>query len=245
MKKEALMIVDYTFAFADKNTNELYVAGWETLAPVINTLMREVKGRGGIIIASKEEHDRWSISFASNFKGKAPITRVWPDDPRAWVTLEEVLSWKSTSDGILPSAGFTLRELIAYLRSVGGKMPVWPDHSIRGEKGSELYKGLDVDQIDHIVIKWRSNIDHPYSSINAVEDATGRTSEEICDDEGVEKIGFAWLATDYCAGESNFDFAITGKYETELILAWCRAVSPDTEALMIEKLRRVWALISR
>jgi nicotinamidase-related amidase len=244
MEKEALMIVDFTHAFADKEIDELYVAGWETLVPVINTLIREVKGRGGIIIASKEEHDRWSISFASNFRWKMPITRVWPDDPRAWVTLEEVLSWKSISDGTLPSAWFTLDELITYLRSLGGKMQVWPDHSIRNEKGSEFFEGLDIDQIDHIVVKWRSNIDHPYSSFSAVEDSTGRTSEEICDDEGVEKIKFVWLATDYCAWESNFDFATTGKYQTELILPWCRAVSLDTEALMIEKLRQVGALIS-
>ncbi len=244
MWKETLIIVDYTHAFADKKIDELYVAGWETLVPVLNTLIREVKGRGGLIIASKEEHDQWTLSFASNFRWKVSITRVWADDPRAWVTLEEVLSWRTFSDGIFPSARFTREELIAYLRSQGGKMPVWPDHSLRGEKWSELYEGLDTSQIDHIVVKWRENTDHPYSSFAAVEDTTGRTAEKICDEEGVQKIKFVWLATDYCVWDSNFDFAKTGKYQTELILAWCRAVSPYTEALMIDKLRQVGALIS-
>lgn len=70
------------------------------------------------MIASKDEHPVGNISFASNFVGKLPITIVGPNDPRAWITLEEVRSWKNIREGLMPKAGFTQEELVAYLTTL-------------------------------------------------------------------------------------------------------------------------------
>lgn len=66
MKKEAMIVVDYQNDFANPKWS-LYVKGWETLFPFINSLMREVKSRSWIIITSQDWHPEKHISFASTY----------------------------------------------------------------------------------------------------------------------------------------------------------------------------------
>lgn len=66
MKKEAMIVVDYQNDFANPKWS-LYVKGWETLFPFINSLMREVKSRSWIIITSQDWHPENHMSFASTY----------------------------------------------------------------------------------------------------------------------------------------------------------------------------------
>ena len=66
MKKEAMIVVDYQNDFANPKWS-LYVKGWETLFPFINSLMREVKSKSWIIITSQDWHPEKHMSFASTY----------------------------------------------------------------------------------------------------------------------------------------------------------------------------------
>ncbi|MFA6090646.1 MAG: isochorismatase family protein [Candidatus Gracilibacteria bacterium] len=244
MKNTALIVVDVTGAFADKKLNELYVSGGEKIISTINRTMQEVKERGGIVLASREEHLIGNISFASNYVGKFPITQVSPGDPRGGITLKEVLAWKTEEEGLRDTAGFTKDELIAYLKVLGGTMAVWPNHSVKDTEGAQFMTGLDTSLIDHVVIKGESNTEHPYSAFQAVEKESGLTTEELCDKQGVREIKFQGLATDYCVRDSVLDFARTQKYKTELILSGCRGVSPETEKVALESIQQLGTIIS-
>ncbi|MDD2908018.1 MAG: isochorismatase family protein [Candidatus Gracilibacteria bacterium] len=66
MKKEAMIVVDYQNDFAHPK-GSLYVKGGEILLPFINSLMKEIKTRSGIIITSQDWHPENHISFASTY----------------------------------------------------------------------------------------------------------------------------------------------------------------------------------
>lgn len=72
MKKEAMIVVDYQNDFAHPKWS-LYVKGWETLFPFINSIMKEVKTKSWIIITSQDWHPENHTSFAATY---------WLDDYR-------------------------------------------------------------------------------------------------------------------------------------------------------------------
>ncbi|MDD3793519.1 MAG: isochorismatase family protein [Candidatus Gracilibacteria bacterium] len=82
MKKEAMIVVDYQNDFAHPK-GSLYVKGGETLFPFINSIMKEIKTRSGIIITSQDWHPKNHISFAStnNVAEYSELNgeKKWPD----------------------------------------------------------------------------------------------------------------------------------------------------------------------
>lgn len=60
--RQALIVVDYQNDFAKPGV-PLYVQGGELLAPYINDLMREVRARLGIVIATRDWHPEKSVHF--------------------------------------------------------------------------------------------------------------------------------------------------------------------------------------
>ncbi len=62
--RQAVIVVDYQKDFA-KPGAPLYVSGGETLAPLVNSLMRNVKMCSGIVIATRDWHPDKSVHFDS------------------------------------------------------------------------------------------------------------------------------------------------------------------------------------
>ena len=236
--REAVMVVDYQNWFAKKETNELYVNWWESIAPIINKIMKSVKNNWWIIVASKDMHRNWNISFAQNFKWKVSITEVWPDNPKAYITSEEIKNWTEEKNGLNPSAWFTVLELKEYIDITWWKAFMWPNHCVVNSEGSEYYKELNTDLIDIEVAKWYTNFEHPYSAVPWIEIWNKRSLIEIFEDEKVDKIKVVWLASDWCVKDTALDLIKSNKFEIELILEATKAVNPTTEASAIKQMKK-------
>ncbi len=237
MDKTAAMVVDYQNCFAKEETNELYVNSGESIAPIINSIMQDTKDNWWIVIASKDMHRKWNISFANNFKWKLPITEVWPDDKRAYITLEEVQNWTQENNGLEDTAGFTIEDLKTYIKTAWGKVFMWPEHGVVNTDGNNYYKDLDTTLIDIEVWKWYKNNEHPYSAFTWIEVWTKRDLKQILEDEKVKKIKVVWLATDYCVKDTALDLAKVWKYVVELILKATKPVNPATMITALEEMR--------
>ncbi len=235
--REATIVVDYQNWFADKKTNELYVQWGETIAPIINQLMRETKSKGWIVIATKDMHRIWNISFANNFIWKKPITEVWPNDSRAFITLEEVINWTEERNWLNPSAWFTVAELKAYLETCWWSAIMWPNHCVVNTEWNEYHKNLDTNLIDIEVYKWYENNEHPYSWFPWIEIWTKRNLAEILEKEKIKLVKVVWLASDYCVKDTALDLAKTWKYLVELMKNATKSVSPETEVIALEQMR--------
>lgn len=240
--KKACMVVDYQNWFANKSTNELYVQDGESIASHINSLMEQTRMRGWIVVASKDDHPIGNVSFASNFIGKQSITVVGPNDPRAWITLPEVLSW-NRSQGLTSKAGFTKQELIVYLQTLWWRAIMWPDHCQKWTEWAEFYPEFNSTMVDYVVIKGDKAIEHPYSAFPWVEKGSGKSLDKILEDASVEEIDIVGLATDYCVKDSVLDLARTWKYRINAILSWMRAVAPDTEKIALKLFQEAWVKI--
>ncbi len=240
--KKACVVVDYQNWFARKTTKELYVQGGEGIATRINSVMSQIHDEGWIIIASKEQHPIGNISFASNFVGKRSVTEVGPNDPRAWITLEEVYSWKK-SEWFMDTAGFTKQELIAYLQMLWGRAMLWPNHCQKDTEWAEFFSDFAEEMVDFVVIKGDRAIEHPYSAFSGIEKESGRSLDKILEDEGVWEIDVVGLATDYCVQDTILDLANTWKYRINAILSWMRAVAPDSEKMALNAFQKVGVTI--
>lgn len=94
--KEALIVVDYQNDFAHPKWS-LYVPGWEKLVDYINSVMKEVKSKSGIIITSQDWHPKNHVSFASTFSlpdfSLIENEVKWPDHCVAQSWWAEFLKW--------------------------------------------------------------------------------------------------------------------------------------------------------
>lgn len=233
----ASMTVDYQKCFGDKKVNELYVQGWESIVDIVNGTMKEVKDKGGINIASKDWHKQWNISFASNFIWKKPITEVWPNDPRAFITYDEVKDWTQENNWLGANAWFTLEQIKRKLFNAKDKVQVmWPDHWVAKTAWAEFITWFDDSLVDNIIYKWDADLEHPYSAFTWVEFSTKRSLEQILDNDKVEIIKVTWLATDYCVCDTAIDLANTNKYVVQLILNAMKPVDINTEKEALERM---------
>ncbi|MDD2870407.1 MAG: isochorismatase family protein [Candidatus Gracilibacteria bacterium] len=247
-EKEAVIIVDYQKGFADKQVNELYVNGGETLAPIINEVTREVKSKGGIILASKDMHRLGNVSFAQNFKGKVALTDALKagktPGPENFITLSEVEHWTEESNGLEDSAGFTVSELKAYLSTQKNyTMALWPAHCVVNTPGSEYQDGLDKSLIDIEIIKGYQNNTHPYSAYPGIELGTKREVIDVLDEEGIIKVKVTGLAADWCAGDTAIDIAKVGRFVVEFIKKASKAVTPADEVEYLMNMRNSGVII--
>jgi nicotinamidase-related amidase len=243
MWKQATMVVDYQNWFADEETNELYVNGGESIAPIINEIMQETKREWGIVIASKDMHRDWNISFAENFKWKVSITEFWPDDPRAYITLKEIENWTEENNWLEDTAWFTVEELKVYVEIMWWKVFMWPKHCWVNTKWNDYYKDLDTDLIDIEVYKWYEQNTHPYTAYPGIEVWTKRDLEQVLVDEKVDSIKVVWLATDWCVKDTAIDLAKAWKFVVELILKATKPVNPATQITALEQMREAWVKI--
>ena len=243
MNKEAVMVVDYQKWFWNPDVNELYVQWWETIAPVINEVMSDVRRKLWIVVASRDMHKPWNISFAQNFVWKKPITEVWP----CWesiLTYEEIKNWTDEDNWLSWSAWFTVKELKDYVKSCTDETAImWPWHCVINTPWSEYQDWFDVSSIDFEVAKWYKNWVHPYSAEPGIEIWTTRSLVDVFGDELVKKIKVVWLASDYCVKDTALDLAKTGRFIVDLIMKWTKSVDASTEVEALAKMRDAWVNI--
>lgn len=247
--KEALIVVDYQKWFSDKEVDELYVEWGETIAPIINDVIRETKSKWWIIIATKDMHREWNVSFAQNFIWKFPITeslKKWEEPvPQNFITLEEVQNWTDENNWLNDSSWFTVEELKAYLFSLPEKyIALWPNHCVVNTTWSEYDKGLDTNSIDLEIYKWYKNSEHPYSAAPWIEVWTTRWLIQVLKDEAIKKVKLVWLAEEWCVWDTGKDIFNDLWIDVELIRKATKAVLPENQVEYLKEMRKNWITIN-
>lgn len=242
---QAVIVVDYQNDFANPEKWSLYVRWWEKIAPAINQTMREVKSRWWIVLASKELHPAWHISFASNFLWKESITEAfkrWENPgPKNFITKDEIKNWDEKNNWLSPNAWFSLKELKAYIET-NWDQALWPNHCEEWKFWSEYYKDLDTSLIDIEVKKWFKSNSHPYSAFWWYSLDEKLTTLEILKKAWVKILKIVWLATDYCDLATAIDWK-ENWFDVEF-LTWASAwVDPAWTIDALKRMRESWVII--
>lgn len=97
-----------------------------------------------------------------------------------------------------------------------GTQYLWPDHSVKNEKGSQFHVSLRIDPSDMIVIKGTDPTIHAYSAVYMDDRKTiiryedGKTLPEKLREKGISKCVVEGEAYDFCAGLTAYDLAKEG-----------------------------------
>lgn len=200
----ALIVVDYQNSFipeAEWGTWELWVEwGW-LLAPRINELMRETRSAWWLIIATRDWHPQWHMSFASNYKWKNAFETV--DWDQVVNNIPEKLHLQDTAD-------FTLEDLQVEFWAKWSQV-LWPDHCVKDTPWAEYHKDLDISLIERHIIKWYDPTTEMYSWFFGLEDTPEwKTLTEILHEAWVKTVRLVGLATDYCVQSTAVDAVKNG-----------------------------------
>ncbi len=237
LPSDAITVVDLQKTFAENQDNEtpgaLMVWDTKNLAAPTNQMVSQFKSAWALALASLEKHDFWHISFASSFDWKKSITEVGPEDPRAFITYEEVKNWTLEKNWISPSARFTLKELQAYME-IRQVEAMWPDHATPWYE-SEFITGFNENDLDEVFIKWDDIAEHTYSAF-AAKDKNGTALADYMKDRWVERNFVSSLATDFCVKNTAIDSVKQG-FKTYLLLALSRSVYPENEPKELEEMQ--------
>ena len=230
---QALIVVDYQNGFipeSENGTGELWVEGGWLLAPRINELMNETKTKWWLIIATRDWHPRWHMSFASNYEGKNPFETV---------TYEEAVNGIPANITLKDTAEFSHQDLEIEMWAVGSQM-LWPDHCIAGTPSAEYHKDLDTSLVDHHIIKWYRAETEMYSGFQGKEDIEpGKIMSDILREAGVRTVKVVWLATDYCVQSTAVD-AVKNWFKAIIdrsAIAGVAITSPEDTVRYLEELR--------
>jgi len=216
----AMISVDNTQTFENKDLNELYVTGWEQVAQATKNIMQACAYYGITLVNVIEEHPLGHISLAANYKDKNVYDLI---------TYEEVKDWTEENNGIWERAQFTLGELKRFLSEVESQR-LWPDHGIVDTQWVELTQPLQESDFDVKIIKWTNPAREAYSGFDET-----KLHEELTKRE--KKIVLIWwVATDYCVGNTALG-AIKNGYEVYLINDAIKWVAQDTTDTMIKTLK--------
>jgi nicotinamidase-related amidase len=215
----AMISVDNTQTFENKDLGELYVNEWEQAARATKKIAEACKYYGITTINVLEEHPVGHISLAANYVGKAPFTLL---------SYDEVKQWTEENHGIGERAQFTLGELQAFLKEVGAQM-LWPDHGVEGTQGVELTQPLEVSDFDLTIVKGTNPAREAYSGFDetSLEQKLNTMKKKILLVSGV--------ATDYCVGKTALDGQAKW-YQVYLINEAVRWVAKETTDAMMQLL---------
>lgn len=139
----ALISVDNTQTFENKDLQELYVQEGEQAAQGTKKIMEACAYYGITMINVLEEHPIGHISLAANYKNKQAFDMI---------SYEEVKDWTDENNGIGERAQFTLAELQKFLSEVSSQM-LRPDHGIVETQGTQLTQPLQESDFDIKIIK--------------------------------------------------------------------------------------------
>lgn len=100
---------------------------------------------------------------------------------------------------------------------------LWKDHCIQETAGAELAAELDQDKIDRIFHKGADKGVDSYSTFN--DNAHGRSTglAEFLQQQGVDEVYLAGLATDYCVKYSALDALKIG-FKTVVVVNACKGI---------------------
>lgn len=230
-KKDSFIIVDQENDF---NENWSLAVNWakEIIKPTVQTI-DYFKNRAAIVVASKDAHDEWHVSFASSYKNKDIFTNV---------TYDEVQKW--TDNDLTDIAKFNIEELKAYLKKVN-KQELWPDHCVKWTEWMEFVKWIleVVQKIDDIFYKWTTPMWDAYSSFEWKNDKQELLADYLRK-KWVERNFVWWLATDFCDKATAIDSVKNG-FDTYFVKDLARAVNinPNDENLAIEEMQDNWVKI--
>jgi nicotinamidase/pyrazinamidase len=105
----------------------------------------------------------------------------------------------------------------------GMRQMLWPDHCVADTEGAEFVSGLDLDGIDHVVLKGTDPRYDSYSTFfdNGHEHSTGL--DAFLKSKAVTAVWIVGVATEVCIRFTALD-AIRCGYETHLVRDLCRGV---------------------
>ncbi len=110
---------------------------------------------------------------------------------------------------------------------------LWPSHCVRGTKGADFHKDLEVPHARLIVRKGiRKEVDS-YSAFYENDWYTSTGLKECLNGIGVSRIYICGLATDYCVKYTALDAAQYG-FETFVITDLCRGIGEDINPIYEE-----------
>ncbi len=242
--KEALLIVDYQNGFIPENeggTGELGVEGGWLLAPRINELIFETRRNWGLIIATRDTHPPWHMSFVSNYLWKKPFDTIDWDEVVNHIPNELQLSKK---------AGFTKVDLASELGATLHPQVLWPDHCIAETPSAQYHKNLDTTLIDHHIIKGYDAKTEMYSGFYGREGTPLKAKEkwktlsEILIEAGITTVRLVWIATDYCVAATARD-AVKNGFKAIIessAIAGVYTKTPSETIAFLETLRERYAV---
>lgn len=242
--KEAVIVVDYQNDFASPKWS-LYVKGWEKIAWVINSIMKEVKSKWWIILASRELHPVGHISFASNFVWKESIIEAFKRWEAPWkqnfITMQEIANWSHENNWLSNTSWFSVEELKNYLEEVWDQA-MWPNHCVVWSMGSMYFKDFDSFMVDVEIKKWFEANKHPYSAFWWTTIDEEKTTFEILKEFWVKIVKIVWLATDYCDVATVLD-AKKYWFDVEFISKARAWVDPAWTVEALKHMREAWVKI--
>lgn len=222
----AVLSIDNTQWFENKNLNELYVNEWEEAAKHSKEVIDMCKEYWIRIINVFDNHPLWHVLFAANYKNKKPYDLI---------SYDEVKDWTKNDNQIWERAEFSLDELKLYLKSEWQEV-LWPDHCIQGTQWAQLNPPLLDSDFDYSVPKWEKVVNSWYSAFDHTK------LDELLKSIDVKKLVLTWVATDYCVWQTAID-AKNLWYGSIVVSDAVRGVAPDTTSDMVEKLSNLWIQI--
>ena len=217
----AMISVDNTQTFENKNLNELYVNEGEQAAYATKKIMEACKYYGITTINVLEEHPIWHVSLAANYKNKKAFEMI---------NYFEVADRTDEDNGLSERAEFTVNELKSFLKELSlqwKSQMLWPDHGVEWTQGVELSEPLNKSDFDLEVVKGTNPAREAYSGFD----------ETVLDEELNKKwkkiLLIWWVATDYCVWQT----AIDGQekwYQVYLVNEAIRWVAQETTDAMIK-----------
>jgi len=113
---------------------------------------------------------------------------------------------------------------------------VWPDHCIKGSEGHKWCDGLTVMESDLIQEKGEDPNLEFYSAFASLHKIVSTGLASKLNEQAITHIVLGGLALDYCVGNTALD-AIDEGFKVCVVLDACRSVAPETEAIMVAKLK--------
>ena len=243
-----IMVVDVQNTFIkeeDWGTWELWVENWWAIVPRVNDYMREIKQKGGLVLASRDYHPKGHISFASSFKWKENFSEI---------TWDEVKEWTQKNNWISETATFSLEDLKSYLEETKVQK-LWPDHAVAWDESSDFHRKIDLSCIDTQIIKGFENHIDSYSAFQWREEKDNDISmlnpktEEVLRNSNVRALYIVWIATDVCVMDTAMDANELRKaWELDRVIvledavAW---VDEEWSKKALEKMREAWIEIAK
>ena len=219
----AMISVDNTQTFENKDLNELYVNQGEQAAHGTKKIMETCKYYGITMINVLEEHPIWHISLAANYKNKKQFEMI---------NYFEVADRTDEENQLSERAQFTVDELKSFLKQLSlqwKSQMLRPDHSIESTKWIELSEPLKESDFDLKIVKGTNPAKEAYSGFD----------ETILDEELKKRwkkiLLIWWVATDYCVWQTALD-GQEKWYQVYLVNEAIRWVAQETTDAMLKTL---------